>query len=335
MILFIGDFERQYYIDEPAAELGQEIVNTGSNPYHVEEIIEPALKDNYDHIVINLESMVDSAQTIYDVVNDVAHKTKANIVLMYIGCSLDSFGLSIFTRHGYTGVITSISVGEAKNQARRAFNELPSVARSESPSEDVYESDGQTRVIAFAGTAHRIGTTTQCLQAIGFLQSIGRSVAYVGMDGYREAISEFHKLAAVEPRFVYQDIEMYSNFNFETHYDYVVVDCGCIREKNFNRYQFKNADLRIIVAGSKPGEGETLALKLHNNYETTTVFSFVSDADVTGIRRKFEDTRVYFSAYIPDPFELMQSSIALYAQALKKNNMDKSTKERIAKLFKK
>lgn len=356
MILFLGDYEHQYYLEEPARELGEEIQGSGQNLYHASAISDACMShEGCSIIVVNIEAMTDIPQDIGDALEAVQEETGAVIVIMDIGASLSSSVIGYLSRRGFRNFITSSVMGVAKEQARQALrNEGTTVdaGAAESSRDDEWmdpeedpalEEDSDTgemlrtrkdaaRVVAVAGCGSRLGTTTHAVQSAVFLTAFRKHVAVVEHNetGWVDALMdqkhlEFANTSAGMVDF--QGVHLFrSGFDFHTlepkEFDYVILDCGNIYDPKFDKTAFLDSDVQMVVFGCKPGEGEDLAAAFAKSavHSMFYICSSAPDDEQVEIMSGFGDcaNHVFFAPWEPDPFEYEEDAAPMMARILKK-----------------
>jgi len=334
MILFIGSPEKQYYIDEAALGLNMEVKGTGVDPYHAFDITEAAKKyPGADTIVINIGMIPDPLPVLCTALEDVRQKTGASIILMDIGESENTTKVQYFRQHGYTRFINASDLTLVHNQVETALNREDTIQAPELDSIDL--TGAEFRFISFAGTCHRIGTTSQAIQSALFLQSFYKQVN----SGKRVAIVEknstgFVTTLAVEaglddaPYYRYRGIDFFpptADADQLEQYGTVLFDCGCVRDSDFPRYLFNQSDRQIIVFGDKFGEGAGFAYSYGSDVKANIGYigSFVPEYRKNDILDKFGRRRaeqVYFAPYQPSTFEFDSAQQEMYADLLRRRS---------------
>lgn len=342
MIFFVGDLDKQYYIEEAAAELKETIESYGKNPYHILDFVKAANSKAYTTVVVNIEELLDSPQETLEGLD----KLKApNIVILSIGASATSLMIATLSRHGYHNFITSISLGKAKNEARRALqnkgvrptytDEVAAQMLTAEQELASFDPDDASRVITVAGTTNRIGTTTQCVQMALFLSSFGKQVAVIeaNTSEFIEELAEENNLDYLDRKtkhLRYRDVD----FVMAPHtklpqFDTFIYDCGSIKDPHYTNNIFMQGESRFLVFGDAPGEGALYTIYNPDKY-TRWVGSFVPDKQKNSYETAFGKDRaanLYFAPYTPDMFTLYPQTF--YARALKKKrNFFKELKDK-------
>lgn len=331
MILFLGDMEKQYYIEEAAAEQREIIENYGKNPYHIMDVVQDANSKGYSTVVVNVENLLDTPQEAYEGLQ----KLKApNIVILFIGAAPTLPIIATLARHGYHNFITSVSIGRAKDEARLALQNKgirptysDDVARRMMSAEEeaaAFNPDDSYRIITVAGTVHRIGTTTQCIQMALFLKSFGKQPVVIesNLTDFIGELVEEYNLDYLNPKtnhVQFMDVDFIQAPHTKLpQFDTYIYDCGAISDEHFPKNIFSIGETRFLVFGDAPGEGSLHAIYNPENY-TRWVGSFIPENRRNDYEIAFGKERkdnLYFAPYTPDLFSLYPQTF--YAQALKK-----------------
>ena len=215
------------------------------------------------------------------------------------------------------------------------------------------------RTIGVMGALRRIGTTTQAIQIVKYLQSMGYKACYVEMNDVLYRNNQFARFAPPEVSYVtmsmltfeygfldeeiglvnIEGIDMFYLRDrlpeiLERKYDFYVYDYGDYLQKDFNKASFLKDDVQIIVAGAGIGEVDT-ALEILQNVSylrADLVFTHVALADreeVTEVMGDFgAGERTYYAEETPNPYVL--SNPGLY-QSLLGLEIKEGTKETVVK----
>lgn len=354
MILFLGDYEHQYYLEEPAREMGEEIQGSGQNLYHADLISDAAMShDGCDIVVINIEAMTDIPQDIGDALEALQEETGAVIVIMDIGASMDSSVIGYLHRRGFRNFITSSVMGVAKEQARQALQNLGTTVdagsaeagaednwldqdAAENPADEGQElfrsRKSSARIVTVAGCGRRVGATTHAVAASVFLSTFHKSCVYIehNKSGWVDSLADLYGLEfsrSSRGMYTFRDVDLIRDgFDFRDlepqEYDYVLLDCGNIYSKSFDKKAFLDSDIQIVVFGVNPGEGYDLARAfsrsgVHSMYYICTAAPEDQHVDIMS---SFGEARnhVFFAPYEPDMFAYESDAAPMYARILKK-----------------
>lgn len=190
------------------------------------------------------------------------------------------------------------------------------------------------KTVALAGTQHRIGTTTQAVQIVKYLQYLGHTACYVELNSNRyldanarsggiRSLSLVEKYALFGEKYdnktVFGGVDMYTgqvglSESIRSEYEYLVFDYGSVTEQDFDRTAFAKDDIRIFVGGCKPTEMDSLEtmLSVPLYSDANVMISFAPEGEEESILKLISDVRntvnkndvrpVMFCPYTPDPF---------------------------------
>lgn len=193
-----------------------------------------------------------------------------------------------------------------------------------------------TRTIAIAGTQPHIGTTTQAIQLIQYLQLMGNKACYVEMNvnnyiqNLQNTYEDIESNEAGHCKF--EQVEFYDAKHIRglarKEYDYIVKDYGSFQSDSFNIPSFMEQDIKIFVGGIKPNEVfYTYEILKHPEFDDISIIlSFVDAATHEDVKAMFDYTdgrqkyirsdRVFFANYAPEPFEYTGVSNKSYSDLL-------------------
>lgn len=193
------------------------------------------------------------------------------------------------------------------------------------------------KTIAVAGTQEHIGTTTQALQLLQYLQLMGNHACYVEMHhgNYIKNLKESLEVKEKEPGHIeINHVELYEAQHIKKlvrkEYDYLIKDYGNCSELTFNAASYMEQEEKIIVGGIKPNEIFHLydVLKDPKFDDVTYILSFVDSSQeardeilqlfdyVDGWKKYIKSNRVFFADYAPEPFEYIGTSNRRFSDLL-------------------
>lgn len=177
------------------------------------------------------------------------------------------------------------------------------------------------RHIAFAGICAHIGTSTQALQLLLYLQNTGRSACYVEFNnsGFLSALqslyADLHRRER-DGRLYYRNIAFYRAEDYyrlgSLPYDYVIRDYGVYAGEGFARYSFLEQDCQCLVCGSKANEIFALEKVLRDKgKDFFYIFSFVPYDERDVLRNLLGEAgkRVFFAPLWTDMFSYDESNM--------------------------
>lgn len=206
------------------------------------------------------------------------------------------------------------------------------------------------KTIGVVGTIHRMGTTTQAIQIVKFLQSKGFKTCYVELNNtkYKNiavnttrinelSYTEKLKIMAAEKDIDREEPDIglvrYNGtdlFYKPDHlpeilnmgYEYIVYDYGVYNDPGFNKSAYLKDDFGIFVAGVSPSEIDYTFDILENLSYTNSkfLFSFVNEDEKNDFINQVAIpkeivNKCFFSGYAPNAFSL--SNATEYEKMLK------------------
>ena len=198
-----------------------------------------------------------------------------------------------------------------------------------------------SRVLAFhtvgiAGAQSRVGTTTQALQIVKYLQYMGHRACYVEMNGTRYfdmsgkdgsdrqvSFAEKYRLwtecESSRAKVTFEGVDLFFgpegiSESMKQGYDYYVYDYGSVTDRDFDRTAFLKDEIQIFTGGAKPAEFDYLLrmLDIPVFLEACIMLSFVPEKEEESILRLLHEYRIkrgsnrnrpiMFCDYCPDPF---------------------------------
>lgn len=169
--------------------------------------------------------------------------------------------------------------------------------------------------VGIAGSMERIGTTTQALQIVKYLQYKGKKVVFIQMNQgcYIEAMKQVYaEIDTMEDHesIQYQGVKMVPERQLghvlKEDYEYYIYDYSNMSSPGFNRASFLEKDVQIVVCGSSPTElSQVIPVLTNPIYENVYfIFSFVDTNEQVSVLDMMQERRekTFFAAYAPDPF---------------------------------
>lgn len=190
MILFIGTETAGFFISEvaKARQIPMRITGLVNS---LENILNLALKEKYDYIVINIDMLTDSSKEIAAVINNIHISTTSRIIILTQGYGTNSEIIQELCSIGITSFLTSNNLSKIKEQLETALNGIDdtSFAKDGSPNQiplspKPLNPNNSYKTIAVVGSVGRIGTTTQCIQMVKYLNIQNKKACYIEMNSF-------------------------------------------------------------------------------------------------------------------------------------------------------
>ena len=355
MILFVGEERAGYFAEEVAIRYKQTITYTGFVT-DANDLLQKSLETPAEYIIINAGDLVLSPDEIRNAVFRIRQTAgSSTIIVMAAGHSPKSVLVDACRAAGVTYFILSTSLGINKQELERAFNKEPipepmlgqeELIQSFPPAstplmDEKMQSKAGRRSIAVAGSLPRIGTSTQCLQIIRYIQSQGKNACYIEFNNthFLDALCDYYRDAAQsdDGAISFLNMTLYRNEEIESlhdqAFDYYVYDYGVLSELDQRlRASFLEKQQKIIVCGTNPSELDAMAavIRTYRHSDVDYIFSFIAEDDQKFVLQQMDDRsdRTHFAPFAPDPFTFQSSSIPIYEKLLHLSPRDQTIGEK-------
>ena len=166
--------------------------------------------------------------------------------------------------------------------------------------------------IAVCAAEAHMGATHQALLMAKFLSSVGFKVCYLETDKRRKIVclAQVYPINANERmRLIqFEGIDMYFDTNIrqviDMGYDFYIYDLGRLEE--MDTQAFTSKDMRFVVGGAKAWEMPSYdpVLSIPGAERSFSfIINFAPPREMASIQKKMGEFKLYFSEYIPYPFE--------------------------------
>lgn len=376
-IIFVGDRQTGYFAEEVAKTRNLEYRNVERKARPSEQINDILFSANgkADYIIFDVEQYICDNDEIVTEIKKVCKALNAKPII-YAPAFLPSSELTrTFIDSNIKQFIISGSAASLKDQLEKNItgyynaNERNEIEKIKMQQEEEKAALMNFKTIGIAGTCHRIGTTTQALQAVKYLTLKGYKACFLEFNenkyqdrnnGVRNELGFVEKVAAwFESEKTDKEIGLVRAFGIDMYYkqskipeilkmgyDYFVYDYGCYTERGFNKTSFVREDIKIFVTGASVTELDFTKDVAENLFyqEAKFVFSLTSKEEEDDLIELMESiklkenegnaARTYFAGFSPDPFSFTDESAALYEKLIPVENL-KAEKPKNKGLFKK
>ncbi len=323
MILFIGTERAGFFISEVAKAKQIPIRITGLVT-SLENIQNLALQEKYDFIVINIDMLTDSSKEIAGTINNIHISTTSRIIILAQGYGTNSEIVQELCSVGITNFLTSNNLSKIKEQLETALNGIDDISftKEHSPNQiplspKPLNPNNNYKTIAVVGSVGRIGTTTQCIQMVKYLNIQNKRACYIEMNpnGYLELLKEFYDEGVTIDeqlgKITYQNVDMFYKKDkisdiLKLGYDYYIYDFGTYRPDDFALISFLEKNIKFVVCGTKPNELLYMqqALQVFYDNDINYIFSFSPESEHEDVLALMEEKAecTYFATFTPDLF---------------------------------
>lgn len=331
-LLFIGNLENGFFVEEYAVSKKAEIKFIASNVNIKEQINQILDIKGCDYMIFDLEQYINEAYVIAEEIVRISRVNNAKPIIYAGGYQTNSSIIAALVKRDIVNFIFGVTPQVKRDQLEKCINgyydengmdEIKNINFVEEE-EDLSELKAKHnfRTIAVTGAISRIGTTTQSIQMMKYLMLKGYRVCYIQMNttGYVENLASFYEseLDDEHGKVTFNSVEMFYKADkisdiLKLGYDFYVYDYGVFEDTNFNKISFLEKDVKIIVCGTKPNEMEATMQLISNVFyvEAYYIFNFIPTADQEEILNLMKEQReqVFFSDYAPETFEFCNSPI--------------------------
>lgn len=346
-IIFVGSKLDGYFAEEVARLRGYDyecIPKNGNIKDQTNDILFAA-SGTAEYIIFDVEQYINTADEIAKEISAIAAASNAKPIIYAPAFIPESqmarslYNLDI-KRFVVSGSATSLKDQLEKNMAGfYDANERDEVEAIKEIEEEEKLNVASFSTIGVAGVCHRIGTTTQAIQIVKYLNLKGYKACYIDLNenkyvdfsrttgerkeiGFTEKVASWFDLEKKDDAIgmvSYSGVDMFYNHHqipevLKMGYDYYVYDYGVYTDQQFNKTSFVREDLKIFVVGSSPTELDyTLDVAENLFYSDSKIlFSFTDAGERDELGELVEQIkegnrqRAFFANYVPDMFTLME-----------------------------
>lgn len=325
MLLFVGKKEKGFFTEETG-----EKVEYIDEALHIKDQAESILRFNEEATVViyDIEQYADEAKELVHWINRIEDALKIKTIIFAAGYSPKSTVCRMLWDAGMKNFIFSIYLGDQKEDLEYCltgyyenfgYEEKRGFSFEEEEEKEESEEKKKTRTIGIgvAGCIKRMGTTTQALQLVKYLQFVGFKAAYFQMNAsnFVEAVKDAYEQVTVDDEIglvSYAKVDMFCRTDrlqevLNLDYDYLVFDYGVAGENGFNKISFLEKEQQIFVVGSKPGgEFEKTYDVIKNNFYNNVfyIYNFVAEGEQEDIKELMGEKAgvTFFAEEARDPF---------------------------------
>lgn len=349
-IAIVGNKDKLYYIQEVAESKNMEVIYIDVKS-HIRDQMNDIMDSNADWIVYDFNEYIDEPTEVAGSMRAIANTNNASVIIVAIGYSVLSLGIKACVNEGFKNYVLSTSPAERKEEFRKCLNgfyENNELDFIDVIKDDVKKEKRNYTTVAVAGSCDRIGTTTQVIQIIKYLNLKGHSACMIQMNNsdYVELITKYYMDAVVDHnmgKVSYGNIDMFYDLNklpeiLNLDYEYFIYDFGVFNRGDFNKISFLEKSIKIIVGGAKVNEIDDLTRILSETYLTDIkyIFSFIEEHQDTqnDILELMEERSnvTYFAPYAPETFKLA-ADYSMYEELLPVEDITLDNSEKKKKTF--
>ena len=349
MIAFVGSEETKYIVSSVLSEGEWEPV-----PYSgdLNTLYFNLTSKEYSFYVIDVEYILKDVSEIAENFSKLYQATGIPHIFIAIEYDLDSNLIKTLRGVGFRYFVTSKVLSGMKDELRQcldgiettdglnAMEKISVSSQFDKTPEKAAAPRMMYKTVGFMGAQSRIGTTTQAIQFVKYLQSQNLQACYIeaGHQGHIETIPELYQNAKQDTdsgKITFEQTDLYYDPHkvqdlLEKGYHVYVYDFGVFEPEKM--FSFLEKDMRIAVCGSKPWEMPNNTELLRRLYEDDVqyLFSFTEknlrEPLLKSMRNKSKTT--YFCEYCPSAFSWTANQLEMQKSLLDKLQISVPKKRR-------
>lgn len=328
-MIFVGRADRGYFVEE-YCEKQNLYFDYVESSLSIQEQVNPILThQKQDYTIFDVEQYTDEAEVITDWVWKICNTNCSKPIILASGYRSFARIITELAESGVKYFILGATLSDMKDQLEKCLNGfydangiefIEDVKKEQEEIEEQISSNCTT--IAVTGACKRIGTTTQAIQFIRYIQLCGKKACYIQMNGndYIQSLRTWFDVEEDEEigKVTYQGVDHYYKLDkireiMQKNYDFYIYDYGVYFDTDFNRVSFQEKDKQIFVVGSDQSEMQhTYNIIQSAFYDMVNyIYNFTSDADKPAILELMEEKaeKTYFSTYVPDKYVFAPNDI--------------------------
>lgn len=353
-ILFTGDELKGYTFSEMKDAETKYLGTCNSLNKQQSEIMLSINEFKPDVIVYEMEQYFDEAEEVASIIAGIKKASGIKVVLHVPTDNPNNIvNRACFDQGLYNLLPSTLNPTDKKTEFAKFFTDYYEKSGTQNElAEKIEEAKEKQRLefnkfktIAVVGVCHKIGTTTQCLQIVKYLEYKGYRACYVDASHnkyknvlYQELTSdltfpELIRYGIKEAKYneeknivTYEGVDILMKEEFLTNtlkkeYDYFVYDYGVYNNRDFNKNGFLKDDIKFIIGGGFITEIHYVCDIIANiSYKDSKIlFNRVGTEkekdDILDFMNATKNAeRTYFIDFINNSFEL--ANIDLYEQLL-------------------
>lgn len=347
MILFVGETAKGFFLEEVFSNGENKISYTGFVP-KIAAAKQLMAQEKYNLIVVDITQFIDTDDEICSELNSIKTSMSVPIVIFSPGLQLQSKILVSLKNVGISRFITAVTPAKQReqfniclSQKQETFEAVPNTAPASKVEIPIRQKNYKT--ISLCGACRRIGTTTQAIQIIKYLQFNGCKAAYIEMNntGFVLKLARIYENVEIDKmqnnRVLYKNIDFYYSQDelsdiLKKDYDYFVFDYGSADDPYFNAISFIEKDIPIIVCGTAPNEWDSTNAVIAKTilHDAYYIFNFSDSSERQEILTLMQEKakKTIFSGYAPDFSLFTADRNNLYKQIIKLEKLNVSKPEK-------
>lgn len=330
MIVYVGNKEDGYYAEAVASNYEWEIGYVKRDEDIRNQVSEILKYTNVKVMIYDVSKYAIPAKEIAETISRIRQANNAKVVIHGEGCNINSNIVMELRFAGFEDFIFGWSLAQKKEELIQCIEgtreHLPEITGDYDQEEDEEKKENsKAKTIGIVGCIPRMGTTTQAIQLIKYLNLKGYKACYVQLNNHSWVENMMADYAEVEKdeeigKAVYKNVDMFYRVDklpeiLKLDYDFFVYDYGVYWDVDFNKTSFLEKDLMLFCMGTKPGEFDKSYKVIESNFyqSATYIFNFIPDdeAERNDIYDLMEEKKenTFFAPVCLDPFIYTGSDI--------------------------
>lgn len=330
MIIFVGDELNGYWLNEVVSSIEEEVMMIPENPHIAQQINGILSISNCTYIVFDVSQYIDPSEEIAATTMKICQANNATPIILASGHLPNSEIIVSLIAQDIHYFIFDSEQGKIKEEFLKcvngfyAANGIDLIENLKENIETVKERVKNSMLIGIGGIKNGIGTTTQCLQLVQYIQFCGYSAAYIEMNStsyVQQLFASYDDCEIVDEtlgHIRYKNIDLFDKQEkisdiLQLGYNFYVYDYGVFTSPDFNKTSFLEKELKIFVVGCKPNELHFTQNVLRSLFyqDVCYIFNFTPEADKKELLEIMEEKaeRTFFADWTVDPFTYSNSEI--------------------------
>lgn len=330
MVIFVGDELKGSWLREVVSNINEDLVYV-NEAYHIDYQVNDILAvEHCSYIVYDVSQYIDEASVVADYIHRIENANNATPIILASGYLPTSNAVVDLIDQQLKYFIFASDAGAMKDEFLKCVNGfyeangIDAVEEMKENIEAVKMVATNATLIGIGGIKTGIGTTTQCLQLVQYIQFCGYTAAYIELNntGYvREVINTYEDVEVVDDtlgQIRYKNIDLFYKQDkisdvLQLGYNFYVYDYGIFNSPDFNKTSFLEKKLKIFVVGCKPNEMSYTANVLRSLFyqDVYYIFNFTPESDRQDLLENMEEKadKTFFADYTVDPFTYKNSDM--------------------------
>ena len=199
-MIFVGSEKEGYLVAEIADELHLKMEYVAESSYIENQVNKIMNSDTDDYVIYDISQYINEDVKIAEQIHRIHKAKKAKPIIYAPGYLPRSKVIKALYSQGITNYVFSIVPGQIKDDLEKCINGYYDVNPIEglvSVSEELEQQESNKsaiRSVALVGACERIGTTTQAIQIVKYLQLMGYKTCYIEMNNteYIKLLREYY-----------------------------------------------------------------------------------------------------------------------------------------------